>query len=184
MTVPNELPSSITISSTRTGETDDAAVLNIETESAENHKTDTYDGDSRELETRTDDNAAPDGGDDVIPGVHQIGEDAEMETTDDSRTEMEALYATVSMISSRQKSQFPAIIPNGCLVDPGLVMSRVTECAKLLDEDDATNTMLGHATGLADNLTSFVSSVRGVMSHLKVIIYFLKLRLFFVMSSF
>lgn len=165
----NEMPSSITISSTRTGDTDDAA-LNIETESAENHKTDSYDGESRELETRTDD-AGVDGGDDVIPNVGQIGEDADMDTTDDSRTEMEALYATVSMISSRQKSQFPALVPNGCLVDPGMVMSRVAECAKLLEEDDATGTMLSHATGLADNLTSFVSSVRGVMSHLKVRIY-------------
>ena len=156
-----EVPSTITISSTATGATgpvtDDA-----ETESGDNVRTESLELASHEV--------VPDDGEDAANGNFIVPNppDVEMDEEPAIPTETEALYATVSMMSSRQKSQFPPVVPTGCLVDPGMVMSRVTECAKLLNEDDTTTVMLNHANGLADNLSTFVSSVKGVMDHLKV----------------
>ena len=162
----DEIPSTISISSTATGAT---GVL--ETESGDNVRTESLEmisrGDNRDKA------GGVDSGDSefAVPEARDLAPDVDMDDEVAIPTETEALYATVSMISSRQKTQFPSTVPTGCLVDPGMVMSRVTECAKLLEEDDATTVMLNHAAGLSDNLTTFVSSVKGVMSHLKVSIY-------------
>ena len=159
-----EMPSTITISSTATGVTG----VDTETESGDNVNTESMELMSREgVVDRNDEEESRAFAVPVAPGD-------DMSDEPPIPTETEALYATVSMMSSRQKTQFPSVVPTGCLVDPGMVMSRVTECAKLLEEDDATSVMLNHATGLADNLSTFVSSVKGVMAHLKVSFYDLK----------
>ena len=160
----DEVPSTITISSTAT------AATGLETEEVEFDSVDNAPTESDELVSREGvTNGDASGGDKAFAVPAPLDNaDVDMSEEPSIPTETEALYATVSMMNTRQKSQFPSTVPTGCLVDPGMVMSRVTECAKLLDEDDATTVMLNHATGLADNLSTFVSSVKGVMDHLKV----------------
>ena len=165
-TMSEEMPSTITISSTATGATGVGTEDGVETESGDNVNTE-----SMELMSRdgvVDKNDEEESRAFVVPAARNMPSGDDMSDEPPIPTETEALYATVSMMSSRQKTQFPSVVPTGCLVDPGMVMSRVSECAKLLEEDDATSVMLNHATGLADNLTTFVSSVKGVMAHLKV----------------
>ena len=172
-----EMPSTITISSTAT------AATGLVTDDIESESNDNARAESMELMSREElvDKDADDNGDNfAVPAAVSATPDDNMDENPPIPTETEALYATVSMVNARQKSQFPPTVPTGCLVDAGMVMARVSECAKLLNEDDATTVMLNHATGLADNLSTFVSSVKGVMDHLKVSFYIDRFHKFFI----